>query len=309
MTDHVFPHLSNEDYTKDGEPMYGGSIGMNKVYDRLVKTASDKDAHPFRVIIVNALTLIRNNYDPNFHRTQVNAQKDIGTLITYLSIYLRNTQPDLDQRRMSIIFLYPDYSAIPKTLRREPTAQFKRILGHYTRDAKDVSTGLKNQFRNDVLQIFSFKAGDRTHYPHLELRKKIFSEIDEDKKGRAHIPYRLGEPIHLLSHIALDWHLVDAFPNLTLIESFTGEMITPPYFGSKLIKKKGIKVPFSSVIHQTFGDDTLIKPLAVRKTKNNLLASAEKWSMMSSAKINKVISDTLDLSLASLTKYNFTRQM
>lgn len=276
---------------------------MNRVYDKLVKEASSTDPHAFRVILVNALTLIRNNYDISYKETQAKAQKDMSTLITYLSIYLRKTTAD--ERRVSIIVYYPDYTHVPEALLRMPSAQLDRILNHYKSEIKGVKQGLDEFFSNEVLRVFSLKAGDKRTYPHLAIKTLLMAEIEKEKRGHPTIPYRMGEPIHLLSHVALDWHLGGLFKNVKLIESFTGEIIDSNHFGSKLLKKKGIRIPFTSVIHQTFGDDTLIKPLAVRNTKKTLLDSSEKWSMMTTDRINQIISSTLKIPISTLKRYSF----
>lgn len=296
-----FPTLSRESYTDSGEPIYGGSIGMNRFYDNLVK--SSDTAHPpeFRIIVINAMTLIRNNYTASYKELQQKAQNDINVLITYLSIFLRKTKKD--NRKVSIILMYPDYRRLPETIRKPANSQMTRILEHYLTDVKTVKSGLDKYYENDVLQIFSLKAGGSTRYPHTAFKNFLIGEIDNENRNKVTIPYRLNEPIHLVSHIALDWHISTLFRNVSLIESFTGEIIDSQHFGSKLIKKKDLKIPFNNVIHQTFGDDTLIKPLAVRKNKKILLDSTDRWPMMTQTRITDLISKTLGISIPILNKY------
>ena len=304
LTESKFPHISKENYTDKGEAIYGGSVGMNRFYDLLVKNSTSPHPIEFGIVAINALTLIRNNYSDSYNDLQKKSQTDINTLVTYLSIFLRNTKKD--NRKVSIVLLYPDYKKLPDTLRRPMSPQLTRIMTHYLKDIKSVKSGLDKYFENDVLKVYAFKLGDKKRYPHREFRDHLFGEIDNERRGTVEINYRLNDPIHLISHIALDWHLSEALRNVNLIESYTGEIIDSLHFGSKLIRKKDIKIPFNSVIHQTFGDDTFIKPLAVRNNRKVLLDSTGRWSMMTQSKITGLISDTLDVPITTLTKYNFS---
>lgn len=300
----IFPTLPKESYTTEGEPIYGGSIGMNRVYDRLVKTASSEEAHAFRVIVINAMTVIRNNYADTYKEMQLRSQQDLTTLITYLSIYLRKTTED--RRKVSIILLYPTYDKLPREVLKAPTAQLTRILNYYNQSIKSVKPGLDLYMSNDVLQIFTYRAGDRFVYPHQQLKKLLVSQVNLEKQNKAAIPFRMNEPVHLLSHVALDWHLSEYFSDSYLIESYTGGITDFKHIGAKLVKHKELKIPFNTVIHRTFGDSTFICPLAVRAKRKSLLESAKGWSMMTTDRITSVISKTLDIPVSKLTQYKFS---
>lgn len=283
------------DRGKDGTEIYGGSIAMNKFYDKLTQELDSVKFTKYRIIVINALTLIRNNYDSKQSTYENNCNTDLQTLIAHLSTYVRKKQAD--ERKVSVIVMYPDYKKLPEPLQRPYSAEMKRLVPIYKTDAKCVRAGLDLFYEGGEVNVYSFKAGDLMTYPHQELAKLL-------RKGEK-VPFRIDDPIHLVSHISLDWHLGAYFKNVYLLESYTAEIVPKTYFGSKLTGLKQVKVPFNSVVHQVFGDKTLIKPLAVRKTKKTLLESALKWSMMSDSKIMSITSETLGLPPSSLTKYKF----
>lgn len=300
---HLFPSLKENDYTKDGQPIYGGSIGMNKVYDHFVKEVDKAGNSPFRLIVINALTLIRNNYVPDYNKCTIGCKNDIQTLITYLSIYLR--KKDKTERKVTILIMYPDYSKLPDSIRRPESPQLKRLGDIYKKDAKTVSSNLDKVYSDDVIDLFSVKLGNKQLYPHQSLNKLLMSQLKNASNKKDDFQFRMDDPIHLITHFSLDWHIQGYFKNVNLIESFTGNIVNSKYFGSKLIGIKDRKIPFDSIIHQTFGDKTLIKPLAVRRVRKSLLNNSIKWSMMTRSKIVRRISTFLDLPIVSLTKYTF----
>ena len=81
----------------------------------------------------------------------------------------------------------------------------------------------------------------------------------------------------MVSHYSIDLHLMDAIKRLKLVECFTGKIIEPIDFGTKVFKNQAL--PFNVVLHCIFGDKELMRPTATPAEKKRVieLAIKERW--------------------------------
>lgn len=138
-------------------------------------------------------------------------------------------------------------------------------------------------------------------YPHQEVTRK-FRELATDRKSL----YVSGDPVCLISHITLDRHMTHRLRNISLLESYTGELKKSEDFKFALDKEG--RVPFQSAVHLVLGDSNLIKAQISPKIKKIILETAEqeRWTSRSADDIRGKLAKITDIPLSFFRKYDFT---
>lgn len=104
-----------------------------------------------------------------------------------------------------------------------------------------------------------------------------------------------GKSVLLISHIPVDYHLLWRYPDVYLLESFTGKAVQRKDIAQKVFKVTG--VPFVPSTHVVLGDKVYVDAMAKRKMKKEILKTAnnENWIALSSSSIAKSASRTLGI--------------
>jgi hypothetical protein len=91
----------------------------------------------------------------------------------------------------------------------------------------------------------------------------------------------------MISHLPIDYHIYKTIPNIQLLESFTGVILSVSDFGQKLIKE--VKIPFNTTTHRLFGDSTQLMPLIKGKDRSKLIDVAKEfnWYVKTESEISR----------------------
>jgi hypothetical protein len=216
---------------------------------------------------------------------------------TYLSLVWRRSGGD---KHCPVIVYFPDYKHIPKELRRDHTGRTAELLAAYKTFINRHSGHNKEISRLDFTRCFWVDAGDAA-YPHKEVARK-FREIASHPTSL----YSTGDPICLLTHVPLDYHIASRLRGINVLESFTARLRTPYEFKLKLDSEGHI--PFMSSTHAVLGDDVLLKPQVSPKIKKQILEAAKKdrWETRGEDDVRNRISKIADIPASTLRRYDFT---
>ena len=147
------------------------------------------------------------------------------------------------------------------------------------------------------LRNLNYKKDVQSWYVMLELIDRLSKRsILNNKLVKIVTDYKLpklNERCLITSHIQLDYLNVKNIPNLDILQSHTGELITTKDFNSKYhpMGQKTMDVfPFMEELYFLLGDNTLIKPQALSvRYQLHILALENKWNFRTTK--DKVIND------------------
>lgn len=167
----------------------------------------------------------------------------------------------------TIICYFPIYTSIPAIhLRKDSKTRAKiREVSEIMKKADNIYARKTIRDRSGSIDIYEILVGDSHTSVPAALIKFIrnLSQINPLGLVSSQKKYLL------ISHNPVDLHLSRSFSKIILLESFTGKFFKPEDFGTKIFKSKFI--PFNSVTHMLFGDDTQIFPMAKRNNRKLLL--------------------------------------
>jgi len=281
----MFPDVSEFPKGQNGDIIYGGSIGSNKIFDVLRETAGSRDSPLYDLWLINVYTLLRNAYVNGI--SQVDIEKvidtDVDLFMTYISAYMSYRRPTPGG---VVLFYAPDYNAIPKMFLRNTSGQKQRteIDTLYTRLLVTMPNKLNDLTEDPMLRKY-LVATSRSRLPHRDLPGHIRAIY-----GSNQMRIKLGTV--LISHCQIDLHLNHTFGSFDLLDSFTGVIRPPTLFGQKLVKE--VSVPFNTTTHRAFGDDVHLEPLFKGKRRTELieLARDRNWAIRTEREIVSNITET-----------------
>lgn len=95
----------------------------------------------------------------------------------------------------------------------------------------------------------------------------------------------------MLSHTAIDFHLVNRLTDMVLLESHTGKWKKPHTINTKVFGSAYESVPFYPITHMCLGDKDIVKPTMSISQKKELIALAikDKWRSKSERHVNMMI--------------------
>ena len=295
----AFPHIPSNQYTDDGEAIHGASVASNRLLSNLTEWARQDTVPRFTMVVINYLTLVRNCYDANPATLMGNITKELDFLSTYVDAYMRHTRLPAT-RKVPILIYVPTYKKLPASIRREPTAEMKRVFTVAPK-AEEVLNTISSVIKpGERCQIQCVTTGSSKLYPHEELRSELSRLSREFGFG-----YNYGEPYLCISHIQLDWHLASNLPNMKLCESYTGRVLTLDQFGDKLTGLKNAHVPFTSELHRVFGDNTFVGGLVARRKKKEMLEAAKQWAVTPTTKILQQMSTISEVPASEIKTPSF----
>lgn len=99
----------------------------------------------------------------------------------------------------------------------------------------------------------------------------------------------------MISHIPLDFHVLQRHPNSAILESYTGRIIkySPMNLGRKVFKLDN--VPFTTYTHAILGDNVSVSLIKDHNMKKKILtlASEHNWKMASRETVNRDIRENV----------------
>lgn len=264
----TFPDVSKLEKSQDGlNYIYGGSIAINGILDNLRNLAGR--GTPWKLLLVNGLTIANNVFDKDLSEKEMfdRYMVDCDMLGMYMEAYAASFR---DKYKMKMVIYLPDYSAIsPNRLRDNSKNNNGRVQLFYDKVRKSLTTD-KLVYMDTEYGIRSFiPVGSSGNLPY----KYLASIIKSNVLDRDHVA--------LISHCALDLHVINRANNIHLLDRYTKNIIYQSEFGVKLDSEG--RVPFGNVTHAIFGDKIHISPFVSGKKKTELLelASKQKWNYKS----------------------------
>lgn len=272
---YLFPDNSNFPKGIDGTTIYGGSIGSNRIFHYLRENASQFNIPKWDLYLINIFTLVRNCYQKGMTQDQLEQVLDheSDTYMTYIGAYM-----SYKRITPSLVFFYaPDYSAVPEKYMRLHTGNQAEIDGMYKKLYQKLPPIPMELTQVPETRKFISRVG-KTLFPHKDLIEKIRTIYS----GRR-ISGSLGTV--MISHCPIDFHLYKAIPDIQLLESYTGSILTSSDFGQKLTKD--VKIPFNTTTHRLFGDSLQLDPLIKGRDRTKLIeiATDQNWYVKTESEI------------------------
>jgi hypothetical protein len=287
-----------------GDPIRGGSIGINRVLGYFVDHAESDRTPTFTGCILSAFTILRNVHSTlktdNMEALEQGFVTDIRLFMEYYNIYLGCTKSNINTgKKAPVVIYFPNYHRIEKDLLLEPSKSRAELFALYKKFFNRTSGRDEKVQDLEHASCFWIRTGD-AGYPHRELVRK-FREITSHPLCL----YKSGDTIAMMSHIAFDFHIAKRLRGIMILESNTGRLRPAQDIRAKL-DKSGF-IPFMTTTHVVFGDGYLIKPLASNKIQRSIREQAEKerWLSRSEDDIQARISKTSGIPLKDLRKFDF----
>lgn len=255
------------------------SHGTEPVLNRFVE---DYGSLPHGGVLINIQTLLRNIISDKVDDGAVldKLKQEIRYITTILAPHLARNSKGVKPFIMFYLFNY--LPMLSGHQLRPDSALRKKITEQVINIFKDVDKqfGSGNLGERDGVQIFAFHDDLPGNLPH----SKLFEWVSRNSHNRN---------LCMVSHQAIDWHLYMFVNNLALVNSYTGETVTPKQFSEKCFGDKFADMPFYVGVHRLLGDKHLLSPLLTPKGKRELLELAEKedWKLHSASYIKKQIEE------------------
>lgn len=267
-----FPDERGYEPSQDGTDLIrpGCSVPLNRLLGSLKEWATQDTTPRWSLFFVNAATVVRNVFNDSITYDQMRHDfaSDMEQFTLYLDAYLSHMTPS--GFRASVVLYFPDYSSIPLAIAREPSPKQIEQSKLYVRLMKQVA-GAGPRLTSEGIRTYRWTVpcAKRTLPAHA-LVSWLHRAVTEKTIGT----YRIGDPVALMTHCAVDLHMYRRLSKVTLWEYFTSVIKTPDRFGTKLMVPKGVDVPFTVLTHRLFGDRVHIKPEISGRLKTKLLESA-----------------------------------
>lgn len=287
-----------------GDPIRGGSIGINRVLGYFVDHVETDRTPSFTACILSAFTILRNVHSTiksdNMEELEKAFVTDIKLFMDYYNTYLGYVKSSLNVgKKAPVVVYFPSYARVEKDLLLEQSGKRGELFALYKKFFQRTSGRDEKVLDLEHVSCFWIRAGDGS-YPHREIVRK-FRELTSHPMSL----YRSGDPIAMLSHVAFDFHIAGRLRGVMILESNTGRLRPVPDIRVKL-DKSGV-IPFLTTTHVVFGDGYLIKPLATNKVKREIVLQAEKenWLSRTEEDIRNRISKIGSIPLKDLRKFDF----
>lgn len=301
----AFPNeslLEKSDHS--GEPIRGGSIGLNRVLGYFVDHAERDHKPAFTACLLSAFTILRNVYGTlkteNMSEIEKGFVNDISLFMTYYNTYLGFTKQGMvSDKKAPVVVYFPSYDRVEKEILLEPSKERATLSSLYRKLFSRTSGRDEKVQDQEHASCFWIRAGD-AGYPHREVARK-FKEIVAHPMSL----YRNGDPIAMISHIPFDFHISRRLRGIMLLESYTG-LLRPVQDVRMRLDKSGA-IPFTTITHLIFGDGHLIRPMVSPKVRRDVREQAEKekWLSRSEEDVKNRISKINGVPFKELRKFDF----
>jgi len=267
----AFPSLEGMSYsTESGEPILGGSIGINRVLMFFRENSWKQRREEWELFVVNTYSMLRNVFKSGMSVNE--AIRALDTDMELLTTYYEAYAHQFNNEQAHMLFIVPDYSKIPSEYLREHTGQKLEFEQLYKAIAKKLP-----QVKTDVSSLPNLTrhiAPCTTRIPHHQLATYIRQDYGHVRR------------VLLLDNCAIDLHVHRRITAVvTLIESYTGAVKHLPDFGTKINCEA--RIPFNICTHRLFGDSVHLKPLVTGRKRTELmeLANKNKWYLKTAYEI------------------------
>lgn len=280
------------------EPLYDCSMGMSKILESISVSALIKGdkRQTFDVFIINALTIVRNCYDPKKSNAQIlkDIRKDTNLFMQYVQNYFDEQKENIE--KPYVIVYLPEYKLKEEYIRPH-TEQRAKVLQLAHEFFRKSCTNPFKEIQISGGTAYLMHVG-MTTFPHKEIAHHIANIGDKNVFKTMQRRYLL------ISNYPIDFHLQNKLGNkLYILESYTGKIKTIGELGEKVFKDE---LPFNQYTHLLFGDSVLIKPLVYRKEKKTMLEIAKK-NLWTKKPLALILSDIRRVNLVPVEKLTFLK--
>jgi hypothetical protein len=263
-----FPRVETLEKSADGEYIYGGSVGINRVLGFFRENAYKANKQDIRVLIVNIYTIFRNVYrkDATDAELSILVGTEISLISQYYEAYTHTMRSPVYQ---PILLVYiPDYdSAISQSVAHTKSAATVAMDSAYTKLVNSNFPKMVQEAHTQYTLTYFVKT-DLGIYPHRSILGFVRKFSSAWKLSTTHCAF-------LVSHCPVDWYLLGSTAvKISLLESYTGNIRSQNELGERLTGSK--HVPFNRYTHRLFGDKYHISSLVKPKDKRALIELAEK---------------------------------
>jgi len=296
----MFPDDSKFEKSKDGtEPILGCSVGFNRVLLGLRTQAYNPSRLRWSAVLISAFTVFRNVYtkEATLAELAVRFRQDIDLFQIYFDAY--STIAGNPPTPIPVVLYVPNYTAIPKPMRRDPNPTQDAIEKRFAEFIRTLP-GTESVVSTTVGScVWCVSMGISTMLPHIQLAQWLQSKA----LMSPHFGYKHGLPVMIISHCPIDLHIQKRLPKTYLVESYQGVVRPPREFGRKLLHCDET-IPFNTATHRAFGDSIHLEPIVTREQRKTLLEMAvkKKWIQQPAEAVMRDIITVTKTSVAELTK-------
>lgn len=271
--------------TPSGGEEYPYSLGTGEIIRSIEKYKLSMKRPIWDSVLINFATVVRNNVEKGKPARAVedDSFKDAVGLVDAFQQYWETTKEQSDVPQL--VFYVHDYQ-IPSIYARKisPT---NKLVEEYTAGVGDRISGKSEEENYNGISVLNIKSKGPTPVPNLMRECSLHQQRLKSKRSGYSRRYLL------ISHIPIDFHIMEIYRNVHLLESYTGNLKVLGDIGTKLFKTPA--VPFNTVTHVTFGDSVHIDAVAKRANKKKLFQQAQeqRWKLLSETQIANQVSGAL----------------
>lgn len=251
----------------------GTSVGTSPILSQLSEWSEKRDRPVWDTILINTLTMLRNNYDKNKNINTIieNTLADIDLLLIYIERYMEINKATVTEPK---VIIYIPFYHIPELYARKPSPIYLEQLKIHD---KLIRFFKEQTYQMNDITVHVCKVGSNRVLPHYQLYEYL-TKIDKNLKYSRYA---------VITSIPLDLHISKWLLSFSLLESFTGKLKEKTEFNLKIFKTN--LFPFIGCFHLLLGDKVHINKAISKKNLENIfeLAKKRRWLHMSEDFITK----------------------
>lgn len=238
---------------------YPYSMGTTPLMETLEKIFTET-TNNYDTWVINILAIIRNNYEKDITVKELyrKVEEELNDIIRdsceLMSKCVNIKKPILIFYAHTLKISVPFNSVRPEIHKRVIMGVVNKLF--YDKFKKNKPVFIQSVFVQKI-------ALDNFKWPHYSIR-----EIIKKQDNTRTCLYT--------THVTFDYHVMQWFPTLRLLESYTGNLIGLQDLPQKVFK---LDIPFNEYTHAILGDKDYVKPYIKINEKKRLiqLAEDEKW--------------------------------
>jgi hypothetical protein len=226
------------------------SYGTLGIINTFALRANDNPNQKRNILLVNGETIIRNAC--HVSNTEKQNLEAISNDLLYLRMYYESY---LSGESAIVVYFHPLINSnIPEHAQRKET-DTRKLIRHLaimvTRADQLEPNKPKIVAKGDNIKVYGLVVLGMFAYRQLA---SIIANINLERRK-----------VWLVSHCPFDFFLLDAFPDVEIISSHTGAVITKKDLPRKVFKDENI--PFNRATYRVFGDKDFVKPACRNRPK------------------------------------------
>lgn len=278
-------------------PTYEGftvAYGLAPILNTIVDVCKSRVTPKWSLFLINVETMIRNREQAGSTENEIlrGAMNDCLVLSRYIAAMVGECHMNASIKPV-VCFYSANYLAIDKTYLREKFPIGTENRWRLKEEFVKMWNAEWNVTFDEIDILMSYQPPSDIHW----VSKSLITDIDSIAHST---PCRFREAV-MISHQAVDYHVMRRVGKFNLLESYTGKFKKPSDIGEKLFGDK--MVPFNPYTHVLFGDKTVLKALAIPKVKRMLKEQAirEQWLRLSDTAVLSILSSEHVVPLKILT--------